>query len=411
MAWAEKLAGGYRGRYRDQHGTKQKVVQPDGSLFPRERDAIDAAEDERSRQRRRAVIDGAATRSASMTWGEWWDQLAESRAFADTDTAATEHYVVERYLRPQWGDVPLNKITFGEVDKWLTEGDLRVRKGMSPSYVHRIFSVFHVSIKAAMRKGILTASPCAGVQLPKRQKRAKPYLAQSSAAAMAEHLRPDYRDAIEFDLETGLRPGELCGLHADRLDLERGWMLVAEVFVKRRHAIRPFPKDKDARMVPLTDRAIEIVKRRLDGRDVSAGCGVPHTDDSPCHSPLVFLTVRGNAMHPDTLGWHMKNAAQKAQVSHRSPYAGRRGWATRAAEGGLDAFQLAEILGHSTLTQAQEYVQQTPAARMKLATALQRYPQLTVVDGGVGQRGAARGARPDRQASSDIDIEGGENVG
>lgn len=384
MAWTERLANGrYRGCYRDAGGRKRQVPMPGG--FDYKSDAREAAQEAEVKARRQAAVVAGAPLSARMTWGEAWDLRAENRTFDDTDTGSTEASIVKLHLRPKWGHVPLDKITFKAIKDWVVVGELRVRADMSPAYVHRIFSVFNGLINWALDEEILTASPCAGIKLPHRPKKPKPYLATRTASAMGEHLREDYRDALDFDLETALRPGELCGLHADRLDLDRGWMLVAEVFVKRRRLIRPFPKDEDVRMVPLTDEAIAIARRRLDGRDLGAGCGVPHSDGSPCSSVLVFQTLRGGVMHPDTIGWHMKNAARKAGVERRSPYAGRRGAATRMAEGGLDAFQIAEILGHSTLTQAQEYVQQTPAARMKLATALARYPQLTVIEGGAAQ--------------------------
>ncbi|MEC3975107.1 tyrosine-type recombinase/integrase [Amycolatopsis sp. H20-H5] len=365
--------------------------------------AAKAAANEMEVEARRQAAPSEVAPAATIPWGDWWDQLVTKREFSDTDTATTESYIVERFLRPKWGHVPLNEISYELAEEWVESGELKVRKGMSPAYVHRIYSVFNVSIKAAMKKpAILKASPLAGIELPKRLKRPKPYLSVRSNEAMAKHLRDDYRDAIEFQLETGLRPGEVCGLHSDRLDLDRGWMLVAETFVKRRGVIRPFPKDGDVRSVPLTDKAIKIASRRIEGRDESHGCGFEHTDESvPCSGVLVFLTDRGRIMHPDTMGYHMKNAAKKAKVARRSPYAVRRGWATRAAEGGLDAFQIAEILGHETLDQAQEYVQQTPMARMKLTSALTRYPALTVIPGGLGQAGPAGaedGAPRDSQA-------------
>lgn len=404
MAWADPLpGGGFRGVYRDSAGKKQYVKDVLGKTvnYPKKKAAKDAATEKQVDARRRAAPAEVAI-PAEITWGDWWDQLVVNRSFNDTDTAVTESYIVERYLRPRWGDTPLNAITFQAADHWVEKGELKVRAGMSPGYVHRIFSVFNVSIKAALKEGVLAASPLAGIKLPKRSKRPKPYLSTTSSDAMSEHLRADYRDAIAFNLETGLRPGEICGLHSDRVDLDRGWMLVAEVFVKRRRLIRPFPKDKDVRWVPLTDRAIEIARRRVEGRDESKGCGFEHTAGSPpCSGVLVFLTDRGRPMHPDGIAYHMTNASAKAKISRRSPYSVRRGWATRAAEGGLDAFQIAEILGHSTLTQAQEYVQQTPMARMKLTTALQRYPQLTVIEGGMGQptaSGAEVGAGRDSQA-------------
>jgi integrase len=415
MAWAEQMPSGrYRGGYRDPAG-KKLYVSNQGKGYERKTDAKDAAAEAEVRGRRRAAIaDG--TQSARITWGEWWDLLEEQRSFADTDTAATERYIVERFLRPKWGRVPLNKITYQAVKTWVWDGELRVRRGMSPAYIHRIYSVFNVSMTKATEgdRPILEVSPCRGVKLPKRPKRPKPYLAVKAFEAMSSELRADYRDALEFDLETGLRPGELCGLHADRLDLDRGWMLVAEVFVKRRRLIRPFPKDDDVRMVPLTERAVEIARSRLEGRGLADGCGIEHTDGSSCGSTLVFRTERNRIMHPDTIGYHMKNAAKKAGVERRSPYAGRRGWATRAAEGGLDAFQIAEILGHSTLTQAQEYVQQTPAARMKLQAALAKYPQLVVLEGGVGQpeaRGAEDGADPSWKALEGTVIRSAGNTG
>ncbi|WET79270.1 site-specific integrase [Amycolatopsis sp. QT-25] len=403
MPWADPYpGGGFRGGYRDSAGKKQYVKDLNGKAvrYETKTKAKNAANEKEVDARRKAAPSEVPI-AATTPWGEWWDRLAEKRTFDDTDTASTEAGIVKNYLLPKWGDVPLNAISFKAVDLWVQEGDLKVRPGMSPGYVHRIFSVFNVSIKAALKAEILMASPLAGIKLPKRHKKAKPYLSTKANTAMRTHLREDYRDALEFGLETGLRPGELCGLHSDRVDLDRGWMLVAETFVKRRGIIRPYPKDGDVRSVPLTDRACEIAARRIAARDESKGCGFVHTDGLPCSGVLVFLTVRGRIMHPDTMGYHMKNAAEKAKVSRRSPYAVRRGWATRAAEGGLDAFQIAEILGHSTLDMAQEYVQQTSAARMKLTTALAAYPQLTVLAGGLGQTsnaGAESGADVDSQA-------------
>lgn len=400
MAWAERMSSGrWRGCWRDTARQRQSIVQEDGTGFDRKSDAKAAADEEQVKARRQAAVT-KGTLQASITWGQWWDLLATKRTFPDTDTADTERNIVDNHLRQRWETVSLNRIEHGEVQDWVDTA-LATRKGMSPAYAHRIFSLFSLTIKIAMKgkNPILTASPCAGVELPKRPgKRPKPYLAVGTAAAMAEHLREDYRDVIDFGLETGLRPGELAGLHADRLDLDRGWMLVSEVLVVRRRVIRPHPKDDDVRMVPLTDKAIEIARRRLAGRDAGAGCGIDHSDGSRCASTLVFRTVRDRPLNTESLRRCMHRAAKKAGVERRSPYAIRRGWATRAAEGGLDAFQIAEILGHATLDQAQEYVQQTDAARMKLSAALEKYPQLVVIEGGgVGQeddRGAPRGARP-----------------
>lgn len=401
MAWAEKMATGWRGRYRH-GGDKVTVTQPDGTLFPRKRDALEAAQEEEVKARRRAATE-QGTLSARIAWGDWWDTIVEDRTF-DSDTPRNEGYMVEKHIRPKWGAVSLNKITKKRVQKWVSDEELKPRKGMSAAYVRRIYSVFSVSMNKAVKEGVLDGSPCVGVELPKIPKRSKPRLTVEDAEKMsaAGQLRQDYKDLADVGLDTGLRPGELCGLHANRVDLERGWAEVAEVLVRNKRVIRPCPKDEDVRQVPLTPRTIEIIRRNLDGRNLTAGCGLPHTDGSDCESVLVFLTVRGQPVNPNAAGQCLRRAAEKASTPRSSMYAARRGFATRAAEGGMDAFTLADLMGHADVRQTREYVQTTEAARRKVLAALGEPTPLTVVEGR-GARGAndqaargSRGAQPNR---------------
>ncbi|HKY58740.1 MAG TPA: tyrosine-type recombinase/integrase [Aeromicrobium sp.] len=388
MAWAEKLpSGGWRGGYRLPDGRK-KYVSDQGRAFRRKVDARDAATEAEVKARRQAAAEDG-TLSARTTWGEWWD-LCASRNQSSSDTASTEHYIVEKYLRPQWGDIPLNKITHKAVRSWIAD----VSEGKSPSYTRRIWAVFSASISRAVKEEVLTASPCVGVTLPKLRKRAKPYMDNNHTAALGKKLHQQYQDMVVVALETGLRPGELCGLHAHRLDLDGGWLDVVEVFVSRQKVIRPYPKDEDARAVPLSMRAIEVLRRQLVGRDVTTSCGLPHTDGSICRNVLVFLSATGLPVNPRNYAERLRHAAVQAKVPHRSPYAGRRGFATKAADGGLDAFALAEVMGHSDISQTQEYVQRTPAARARLLAALGERPPLAAVD---GARGAADGADLDSE--------------
>lgn len=423
MAWSESIRNkdrkiiGHRGRYRDAEGKVQDYKENGKTkVFARKTDAKAMATEEEGKARRTpAVTDGTSAPLANMTWGTFWDTIvAPKRQFPTSDRGDTEANIVKVYLRPKWGDIPLNRIIFKNavrgVYDWVE--DLKAGKAVgwtldttpAPSYVHSIYSVFNVSIKLALKEGILEASPCAAVDnLPKRPKREKAYLTPASINKLAEHrLREDYKDATDFILETGLRPGELCGLHRSVI-FDNGWMLVRDVFVKRRRIIRPWPKDEDQRWVPLTERASEIIERRMDGRSQAGGCGLAHTDGEQCDSVLVFQTLRRRPMHPDTLTYALKGAAERAGLPRGSfsGYAGRRGFATRAADGGLDPFALAAIMGHEDLEEVMGYVQRTPWARQRLLNALGAHPQglftppgvapqLTVLPGGAV--GAAIGA-------------------
>ncbi|WP_162830511.1 site-specific integrase [Amycolatopsis thermalba] len=405
MASTEKLPSGrWRGLYRDADGRKRRV----SGTFDRKSDALDAAVEEQAKAKRKAAAaDGRL--SARTPWGAWWEIVRENRHF-ESDAGRTEAALVRGYVMPRWRDVPLNQITQRDIQRWvdqLERGKAPVDmvdpkfepRPLSASYVQRIYSPFRVSITAALEEGVLDASPCAGVKLPKRQKRPKKFVSTDEATKLAAELRSDYADAVAFMLDTGLRPGELTGLHAHRVDLDAGVITVAETYVYREKKIRPWPKDRDAREIPLSARAVEVLRRRLAGRDLREPCGIEHMRGEKCRHPLVFLTDAKRPLNRDTLAYHLRKAAEAVGVEAKSGYALRRGFATRLAEGGLDVFQLAEVMGHADINLSREYVQATSTARARVLAALGDSPKLTAIDGGVGRRGTERGTDLDNQPS------------
>jgi integrase len=412
--------GGYRGGYRDSAGRKRYVKDTSGRTvrYGRKSDAKIAAQELEITARRQAAPSEVAE-SARITWGEWWDLLAETRTFDDSDTARIERSIVENHLRPQWGETSLNQISKRDVQRWIDSGRLRPRPGLGAASIRRIYGVFSVSINRAIADDVITASPCVGIKLPVVRKRPKPYMTDEHIDAYRARpegrkgpaLREDYERVIRFALETGLRPGELCGLHADRADLgiATGWLDVVEVFVTGKKCIRPWPKDKDVRTVPLTTRAIEILRRALDGRDLTRGCGVPHSDGADCRSDLVFRTVTGLPITPKNLNDRLGDAAKAANAPARSPYSARRGFGTWAAQN-LDAFTLQKIMGHADMEETEGYVQLTEAARGKLLSARGEVSGLAVVRG-AGAAGADGGADLGKSELDVVEGNGSESAG
>lgn len=393
MAWAERLPSGkYRGCWRTPDGRQHHTRRPDFPEHPyaRKRDAVEAAQEAEVKARRQAAAN-KGTISASVTWGEWWDHLEVEHQH--TDVSGVVDSSVRLYLRPRWGTEPLNRIKQRDVKAWVAD----LLPGREVSYVHRIYAVFRWSINQAVDRGVLDASPCSGVKLPAVRRKAKPYTDEAFVDALRPHLPKWYQDLIDLGRETGLRPGELCGLHADTCDLDDGWLTVSKVLVAKQRVIRPFPKDKDERRVPLTDKAISIIRRNLAGRDLAGGCGLRHTDGKPCRSVLVIRNSRGQVITPMVWRNRMVDAAKRAKIDRRgrTPYGARRAFFTRAARGGVDVFDLALYGGHANLKQTQEYVQETPGARDRLRAALGETTRLTVVQ---GQAGAEPGADPDNHA-------------
>lgn len=403
MAFKEELPSGrYRGGYWTKVDGKRKKVWVDGT-FRLPTEALAAANEAQVISRRQANR-AKGTLPATITWDEWWEVLCVDREF-ESDTRVVEDSLVAKHIRPRWGDTALNEIEQPHVQKWVKKlSKQRTPRGTfyKPRTVRGIYFTFAMTINAAINADppVLFASPLKGVTLPKVTRRAKAFLPVEDIEPLSAELRDDYADCVAFDMETGLRPGELAGLHDDQVDLVGKLLTVRTVYVRRAKKMRDRPKDDDIRTIPLSTRAIEIYKRRVAGRDMSRPCGVPHYDDVTCHHDLVFRTERGNVLDHNTLREVMQRAAIKAKLPGRSGYALRRGFATRLARGNIDLFELMDIMGWSDPKLAREYVQESSGTRDRVMAALGD-PEATGLRVVVGQdeaHGTDRGTSADTDA-------------
>lgn len=383
MAWAEQLESGkWRGGWWNPDRTKSyttKRTHPEHP-YPTKKAALDVAKEEEVTAARKASISKGKA-SASIKWGDFWDSTRVTRA--DTETARNEDHIVEKYLRPKWGEVDLNQIYQRDVKPWA----LGLLVGREVSYARKIYGVFRASINRAVELEILDASPCVGVKLPKPGRTSKPVKEQAPLERLRPFLKQCYQDLLDFGYEVGLRPGEMFGLHADAIDRATGWLTVNKTLVSRRGIIRHTPKDEESRDVPLTEKALEILDRALAGRNAKTGCGLVHYHRErpvakPCRNALVFVNEDGNQI----TGWAywraLNRACVQAKVTRVKPYDSRHWYITRALEGGLDIATVAYLVGHSDVKQTQDYVFRTAAVRDRVRAALGGRPGLAVVPGG-----------------------------
>lgn len=395
MASYEKLPSGrYRGVYHDSSGKKRHVK----GTFRLQSEALTAAQNAEVDARRQAAAK-TGTLPPSIKWGDWWDTFAADRDF-DSDTRAREDNVVDNHLRPHWGDTPLVDIDRQEIQDWVDSYKKRTKPGggrYKPSSIVRYYKVFTASINAALDAGILTASPLHGVKLPKIPRTSKPYLSVDEAAQLSAELADAYAAIVEFGLETGLRPGELAGLHDDQVDKTRRIVTARTVYVPGKKKMRDHPKDGDERDVPLTSKAWAIYQRVTTGRDMGHGCGIPHFDpDHTCRHELVFRNQLGRVVIIQSLRRAMKSAAARAKIDTRAPYSWRRGFATRLRQAQADPFMIMELLGHETLEESHGYAQQGPDFHHRVQAALDD-PQATglrAVKDDSAARGTERGTKP-----------------
>lgn len=395
MASAERLPSGkWRGVYRDAAGRKQRVK----GTFGRKTDAREAAQEAEVRGRRK-VAAATGTLSARTRYADWLAVWWPQRDLA-VDTEDNERRIRDSYLIPQWAEVPLNGIGKRAAQPWVTS----LAKKHSPAYVARIYGVLRASILAAVEREILEGNPLAGVKLPTVPRTSRRHFEPDEIEAVLPYLKPRHRQVVQLLVDTGLRPGEFAGLHHHRV--RGGWITVADVLVDKGRLIKSTPKDEDAREVPLTSRAQEILAGWREEIPPGAGCGVPHDDGKACRSDLICRQTNGSPVSLTSFRDVFGRALAKAGVAEGTLYSLRHTFGSRLAENGVDAFEIARLMGHSDVNMSANYIHRTAAARARVLAALgdPAAAGLTVV----GQRGTPRGTDRDNQPLRRVPIEARE---
>jgi integrase len=356
VPWTEpRPDGSYRAGWRDAAGRQRRK-----SGFRREADARRYAGEQESRARRGEVV----LSGRSITWGEWCDHWLTLRQ-VEPSTSSSDAARLRAHVRPRWDGVRLNRITREDVQAWAN--DLS-RAGLAPATVVRVFHLLSASLVDAVKYGRLAVSPAEHVDLPAATPGHERYLTRAELDVILEHLNEPYRSMAALLAGTGLRFGELAGLHWQRVDLGERLLSVVEVYDSTEREIKPYPKSgsRKVRSVPLASWVAEI----LDALPRTPGpCGVPHRSGVACRSGLVLPAPRGRALDERNVRpRHWVPAVRAAGVGPTRLHDLRHTCASWLVQSGRTLQEVAEILGHESITTTMRYAHLS-SARYDLARA------------------------------------------
>lgn len=364
MAWTKQLASGkYQGLYRDGSGKERSA-----GTFPHKRAAMNAASAAEQETRMRSWRDPAA---GERPWGEWCEEWWPTRKL-EASTATNEAGMRDHHLLPRWAEVPLCEITRHEGRKWIaklmateTKVSAAERKRREdpdyepvPAYlaaasVQRIFGIFSASLMAAVDAEVLPANPLHRLKLPSRPPAQERYLTKAEYQALDRVLETNQDAAmIGLLIGTGMRWGEAMGLHAHRIDRERKMIHIVETWDKASGMIKPYPKGKLARSVPLLDW-VEVLLDEL-GMPDAGDCGHAHQAGT-CRSGLVLH--RPGAM-TNIDNWRKRvwaPALGESSIGHARPHDLRHTYASWLIQSGVSLEEVARLLGHASSSTTKRY--------------------------------------------------------
>lgn len=345
MASVRKLATGHQGVYRDAAGKRHTRV------WPTARAARQWAQDGEAAVRAGTHRDPRAGRSALAQWHARW----EAARVVEDSTRRTDRTYSKDVLA-EFGDWPLDAITRMQCQGWVRRLE---QDGRGPAAIGKAAQLLTSLLEDAVREGKIGANPAKGLRLPAQPTQPDRIITLDEEEVLLAGLPTEQdRRMVTVLLDTGLRYGELAGLHAHRVDMLRRELHVVEVLTQQGR-IKPMPKSRTGRrVIPLEDRALEALA----------------VQQETYRDGLIFRTARGGRPMVET-NWRVrawKPAASLLAAPIPTPHSCRHTFASRLIASGVDLKTVQDVLGHSSLTTSLRYLHAAPDAGERVRAALRR---------------------------------------
>lgn len=340
MAWTRtKPSGKFQGLYRNADGKIRSA-----GTFTQQKQARREAERIEAEQRKPGALD---LDGGKIRWSAWFDQWNDARTVAYA-TETNYRSTADNHIRPHWGQVRLDEIDQLDVNRWIKRLQ---RDGASPYTIRNAVTLFKTTLAAAVDDNRLVRNPARKVRVPDMPQATERYLTAAEVDEICFYLNGLNALIVRVATQTGMRFGEIAGLHWSRVDLDRGVIHVVEKYDQQADRIDPVPKDKERRVVPLTDDLVAMLGRHRDSTRPGHGtCGMTHTAGR-CPGSLVFLGPRGAPIRSSQwgrVGGPWRAALEHAAIHDRvRPHDMRHTYASWMIQAGVPLTEIARVMGHS----------------------------------------------------------------
>jgi integrase len=279
------------------------------------------------------------------------------------------------HIAPVFGEKPMSSIKPSDIQKWrvrMKNYPAKTGYQLSESTVNKITNLLASILKSALDNDKIHNNPMSRVKRkkPKKVNKAMP-LDISTVQGLAHSFAPQWQILIWMGFFTGLRPSELLGLTWDRLDFERGEILVDRQLSRFSDQVfeEHLKTTKSHRVIPFPVR----LQTMLEDHKSRFGLG-PHG--------LILKNRSGNIWrYKDACAMYRDIARPMGIEKNKGLHQLRHTFVSTLIQLGVNAKQIQEWVGHESILETMDiYGHLFPNSLNELSKKLDDYVDEQLVD-------------------------------
>lgn len=303
------------------------------------------------------------------TWLDFWYENY-SRPNLRPNTQRCYEAYLRRYIKPQLGHVPLNKLTAADIQQFCvrmkTDGRINKRdghsNGISNSQIRGCLNLCRRALDKAVEERLLTQNPAKDCKTPLVQRQEMRVLSREEMQRVLIQAKEEgCYEVFLLEFATGLRLGELTALQWDDLNMDTGELCISKQVcrVKGKLAISQPKTGNSIRTLILPPKVVTVLKEYKAKTDSRWLFPSPQKEDCP--------------IAPEIISHRFQKLLKHSGCRQVRFHDLRHTFATNALEYGMDIKTLSAILGHaSSATTLNVYAHITDEMRRSAADKIDR---------------------------------------